>query len=90
VYRYNQFCEQRGSWAEEGLRRAKATLTAARQILGAMQEAAKAQKDYKAASRRRAAEVGLALVTLFCSQNTLYSNRCRRLPSKKSSSYHNG
>ena len=38
-----QFCEQRGTWAEEGLRRAKSVLSAARVILRSMQGAAKAR-----------------------------------------------
>jgi hypothetical protein len=58
-----QFCEQRGSWGEEALRRAKSTLTAAKQLVRSLQGAAKMQKDSKAAAaaaKRRAAEAAAA------------------------------
>ena len=55
-----QFCEQRGTWAEEGVRRAKSALGSAQELLRAMRAAAKASKEAKAAARRRAAEAAAA------------------------------
>ena len=47
-----QYCEQRGSWAAEGLRRAKYTLAAARELLNVMKDASKAQTEAKAAREK--------------------------------------
>ena len=47
-----QYCEQRGSWAAEGLRRAKYTLAAARELLQVMKDASKAQEEAKAAREK--------------------------------------